>query len=206
MIKLESGNPPLQLGKAVCNSADYLLIKQYTASFLMLQRGEEQRETRHCVVPRLLPACPRDQSHQDGQNSHPGIPSRASQTGRATVPLCLGTARAGAPRPAPGCVTSASLAKLDMLQEQLVLRWHLARESTKRMLALSPIPALSSQCSGPSPPRTHQPTEGQAPAPGGKAGALARFKGATFVGILLHHFGGLLAWPPSRGAAVVVYG
>lgn len=27
MIKLESANPPLQLGKAVCNSADYPLIK-----------------------------------------------------------------------------------------------------------------------------------------------------------------------------------
>lgn len=27
MIKLESGNPPLQLGKAVCNSADYPLVK-----------------------------------------------------------------------------------------------------------------------------------------------------------------------------------
>lgn len=60
MIKLESGNPPLQLGKAVCNSADYLLIKQYAASFLMLQRGEEQRETRRSVVPQLPPASPGD--------------------------------------------------------------------------------------------------------------------------------------------------
>lgn len=53
MIKLESGNPPLQLGKAVCNSADYPLIKQYAARFLMLQQGEQQRETRHSVVPPL---------------------------------------------------------------------------------------------------------------------------------------------------------
>lgn len=81
MIKLESGNPPLQLGKAVCNSADYLLIKQYAASFLMLQQGEEQRETRRSVVPPLPSASPGDQSHWDGQNGHTGIPSRASQAG-----------------------------------------------------------------------------------------------------------------------------
>lgn len=79
MIKLESGNPPLQLGKAVCNSADYPLIKQYAARFLMLQRGEQQRETRHSVVPPLPPASPGDWSHQDGQNSCPGIPCAASQ-------------------------------------------------------------------------------------------------------------------------------
>lgn len=81
MIKLESGNPPLQLGKAVCNSADYPLIKQYAASFLMLQQGEEQRETRRSVVLPLPPAGPRDESHRDGQNGHPGIPSHASQAG-----------------------------------------------------------------------------------------------------------------------------
>lgn len=85
-----------------------------------------------------------------------------------------------------------------------MLRWHLARESTERMLA--PIPALSPWHSGPSPSSTHQPAEGHTPAPDRKAGALASFKGATFVGILLHHFGGLLAWLPSQGAAVVVYG
>lgn len=79
MIKLESGNPPLQLGKAVCNSADYPLIKQYAARFLMLQRGEQQRETQHSVVPLLPPASPGDWSHQDGQNSCPGIPCGASQ-------------------------------------------------------------------------------------------------------------------------------
>lgn len=67
MIKLESGNPPLQLGKAVCNSADYPLIKQYAARFLMLQQGEQRRETRHSVVPRIPPASPGDCSHQDGQ-------------------------------------------------------------------------------------------------------------------------------------------
>lgn len=88
MIKLESGNPPLQLGKAVCNSADYPLIKQYAARFLMLQRGEQQRETRHSVVPPLPPASPGDCSHQDGQNSRPGIPCGVSQ---AIIAPCLGT-------------------------------------------------------------------------------------------------------------------
>lgn len=105
MIKLESGNPPLQLGKAVCNSADYLLIKQYAASFLMLPRGEEQRETRRSIVLLLPPAGPRDQSHQDRQNSRPGIPSHASQADQATIPLCPGTMRATAPQPTAGCIT-----------------------------------------------------------------------------------------------------
>lgn len=81
MIKLESGNPPLQLGKAVCNSADYPLIKQYAASFLMLQRRAEKRETRCSVVPLLLPAGPGDQCHQDGQSSYSGVPRHTSQTG-----------------------------------------------------------------------------------------------------------------------------
>lgn len=70
MIKLESGNPPLQLGKAVCNSADYPLIKQYAARFLMLQQGEQQRETRHSVVPRF---------HQ------PPLGTAATRTGRTAV-------------------------------------------------------------------------------------------------------------------------
>lgn len=92
MIKLESGNPPLQLGKAVCNSADYPLIKQYAARFLMLQQGEQQRETRHSVVPPLPPASLGDCSYQDGQNSCPGSLCSASQ---ATLTPCPGTVRAG---------------------------------------------------------------------------------------------------------------
>lgn len=124
MIKLESGNPPLQLGKAVCNSADYPLIKQYAASFLMLQRGAEQRETRCSMVPLLPPVNPGDQRLRDGQNSYFCVPSPAGQTGQATTPLHPGTVQPGTPQPGAG------LAKWGVLQEQQVLRWHLARKST----------------------------------------------------------------------------
>lgn len=116
MIKLESGNPPLQLGKAVCNSADYPLVKQYAASFLMLQRREEQRETRRGVVPRLPPASPGDRSHWDKQNWYPKLchepPSPRAWTPSEPLHPCL------SPAVSP---MGASLAKLGVLQEQQVL-------------------------------------------------------------------------------------
>lgn len=145
MIKLESGNPSLQLGKAVCNSADYPLIKQYAASFLMLQRGEEQRETQRsasAAAPASQPWGPEppgraEQPPWHPQPCQPGWPSHCPRTPGHCEPVH--------PSPHPAASPAgASLAKLGVLQEQLVLRWHLARKSTERTLALSPIPAPAS--------------------------------------------------------------
>jgi len=100
MIKLESGNPPLQLGKAVCNSADYPLIKQYAASFLMLHR------VRSGGRPGTAWCC---------HSCQPAPGTRATRMGRtAALASPAVTARLDGPpspharapcEPVPGCIT-----------------------------------------------------------------------------------------------------
>lgn len=78
-----------------------------------------------------------------------------------------------------------------------MLKWHLVRRSAKPPLVLSPTP-----CSSPNPPGTCQPVgEGAHTSTEQQSKSSGMIQRHHLGGYLLHHFGGLLAWLPSQGAA-----